>query len=74
MVPDMEVRMEERCVTEILHEEKLLPLTFINLLNIDGDQTMKRSSVRQWAVRFSVSNSDMKDKPHHKWPCIAVTP
>ena len=80
MVPDMEVRMEERCVTEILHEEKLLPLTFINLLNIDGDQREDANTVKWQVLCFSSCNSHTVDGhtdfyklalDHHWWKYIA---
>jgi len=31
MVSDMEVRMKQRCVIELLHVEKWHPQTFINI-------------------------------------------
>jgi len=42
--------------------------------NVYQDQTVDVRTVRQWTVRFSSDNSSMKDKPHSRWPCTAVTP
>jgi len=44
-----------------------------NLLNVYGDQTVHVSTVRQYVVCFSSVDSDLKDKPHSRRPCIAVT-
>ena len=44
------------------------------LLNVYRDQTVDVSAARQWVVRFSSGNSDVKDKPRSGRPCTAVTP
>jgi len=41
MASDMEAWMEQRCVTEFLHAEKMAPIDIHgHLLNIYGDQTV----------------------------------
>ena len=35
---------------------------------------MDVSTVGRWVVCFSSGNSNIKDKPHSRWPCIGVTP
>jgi len=56
---DTEVHMKQRHVIEFLHAEKVAP-SDINqcLLNVDGDQTVNVSTVRQGVVCFSSGNSD----------------
>jgi hypothetical protein len=44
------------------------------LLNVYGDLRVYVSTVRQWMVRFSSGNSDVKNKPRSGLPCTAVTP
>ena len=67
--------MKQRCVTEFLHVEKTAPNDIHrHLLNVYEDQTVDVSTVRQWVVRFSSGDSDVKDKPHSGQPCTAVTP
>ena len=57
----MEVQMKQRCVTELLHVEKIAPNdVYQHLLNIYVDQPADVSTVRPWVVRFSSGNSDMK--------------
>ena len=47
-----------------LHVEKMAPIDIHwCLLYVYGDQTVDVSTVRQWVVRFSRSNSNVKDKP-----------
>ena len=74
MASDMEMCMKWECVTEFLHVEKMAP-TDIHwcLLNVCRDQTVDVSTVRLWVVRFSIGNSDMKDKPWSGQPHISVT-
>jgi len=75
MVPDMEVRMKQRCVIEFLHEEKIAPNDIHRrLLNVYGDQTVDVSTARQWVAHFSSGDSDVKDKPCSGRSCTAVTP
>jgi len=75
---DMELCMKQRCVTEFLYAEKIAP-TDIHwcLLNIYGDQTVDVSTARQWVVRFSSGNNDMKGKhtqmSHHKIKSISIS-
>ena len=75
MASDMEVRMEQRCVTEFLNAEKIAP-KYIHrrLLNVYGDQTVDVSTVRRWVARFSSGDSDVKGKPRSGRPCTALTP
>ena len=75
MASDMEVRMKQRCVIEFLHAEKITPNDIHRrLLNVYGDQTVDASTVRRWVARFSIADSEMKDKPRSGRPCTAVTP
>jgi len=68
----MEVRMKQMCVIEFLHVEKMAPINIHRcLVNTGGEQTM--STARQRVVHFSSGDSDIKDKPHSGWPCIALT-
>ena len=64
MASDMEVCMAQRCGTEFLLAEKM-PLIDIHqyLPNVSGDQTVDVSTVRQWVVCFSSSNSDSVSAP-----------
>ena len=57
MVSDMEVCMNQRCVTEFLHAEKIAPTDIHQLLlNVDGDQTVDVSTVRDgWCVSAVVT-------------------
>jgi len=58
MASDMEVCRRQRCVTEFLHAEKMAPIDIQwHLLNVDGDQTVDVSTVRQWVECFSSGNS-----------------
>jgi len=52
MVSDMEVQMEQRCVIELLHAEKMAPDdTHQCSLNVHGDQTVDVSSMRGgWCI------------------------
>jgi len=70
MVPDTEVWMKQRGVTEFIHLEKM-ECTDIHhhLLNISGDQTVDVSTVMQRVMSFSSGDSDVKDKPCSGWPC-----
>ena len=71
----MEGCMEQRCVIEFLHVEKITPNGIHqHLLNIYRDQTVNVSTVRWRVVRFSSGDSDVKEKPCSGWPCTAVTP
>ena len=75
MVSDMEVPMKQRCGDEFLHAEKMISTDIhLHLLNGYGDQRVNVSTVRQWVVRFSSGDINMKDKPHSRRPCTAVTP
>jgi len=51
-VADREVHMEQRCITEFLHGEKMAPTDIYRcLLNVYGDQTVDESRVRgKWCV------------------------
>ena len=75
MVSDMEVHMEQSCMTEFLHVEKIAPIDIYQyLLNIYGYQRVDVSTVRWWVVHFSSGNSNMNEKPHSRKPYRAVTP
>ena len=48
MASDMEVHMKQRCVTEFLHAENIVPTDIHrHWLNIYGDQIVGVSTVRQ---------------------------
>ena len=74
MASDIEVHMKQSYVSEFLHTENTA-LTDIHrcLPNVYGDQTVDMNAMRQWAVRFSSNDSNMKDKPHSGQPCTAIT-
>ena len=68
----MEVCMNV-CGTEFLHALKMAASDIHwHLMDISGDQTVDLSTVRQWVVCFSSGNSNMKDKPRSRVPCITV--
>ena len=58
MAFNMEVWIEQLCVTEFFHPGKMAR-TDIHwcLLNVDRDQTVDVSTVRRWVVRFSNASS-----------------
>ena len=59
MASDMEVQMEQRCVIEYLHAQKMAPTDNHQcLLNIYGDQPVDLSTVRWWVVLFSCADND----------------
>jgi hypothetical protein len=75
MASNMEVRMNQMCVIEFLHAEKIATNDiYRRLLNVYGDQTTDVSTVRRWAAGFSSGDSDVKDKPRSGRPCTAFTP
>ena len=75
VVSDMEAWMKQRCVSEFLHKEKTASINIHqHLLNVDGDQTVDVSTVRQLAVCFSRSDRDMKDELCYEQPLAYVTP
>jgi len=75
MASDMEVRMKQSCVTELLHAETVAPSDIHRrLLNFYGDQAVDVSALRRLVARFSSSDSEVKDKPRSGRPCTAVTP
>ena len=75
MASDMEVLMKQKCVIEFLYAEKISRNDFHRrLLNLYGDQTADVSTVRPWVARFSIGDSDVKDKPGSGRPCTALTP
>ena len=60
MVSDMEVQMKQRWGIEFLHVEKMEPIdVHWWVLNVCGNQTVDVSTVRQWVVHFTSSDSDM---------------
>jgi len=67
--------MKQRCVIEFLHAQKIAPNDIHRrLLNVYGDQTVDVGTVRRWVARFSIGDSDVKDKPRSRRPCTSVTP
>ena len=74
MVSDMEMHVKQTCGIELPCAEKITPIDIHwCLLNIYGDQTVDVNTVKQWVVHFNSDNSDVKDKPHSRWPYKAVT-
>ena len=63
MLSKMEVRMKHSCVIEFLRLEKKKKPAHIDihccLLNIYGDQTVDRSTMKHWVVHFSSCDSDL---------------
>lgn len=54
MASETEVCMKHKCITELLHVEKMAPTDIHQwLLNIYGDQTMKVSRLKYWVLHFS---------------------
>jgi len=43
-------------------------------LKVCRDHGVDGSTVRRWVLRFSSGNSNMRDKPHSRWPLTAVAP
>jgi len=75
MASDTKVCMKQRCVIEFLHAGKIAPNDIHRrLLNVYGDQTVDVSTVRRWVACFSSGDSNVKDKPCSRRPCIAVGP
>ena len=52
---DMGAHMEQRCVTEFLHVDKMVLLIKIHIYEV---QTVDVSTVRWWVVHFTSGNSD----------------
>jgi hypothetical protein len=51
MASDMEVRMKQKCVIELVHAEKIAPNDIHRrLLNVYEDQTVGVSTVRRWVA------------------------
>jgi len=70
MASNMEVCMNQSCVTEFLHAEKMAAIDIHScLLNVYGNQTVDMSTVRQWVVHHSSGDSDVKDKPCFRYLC-----
>ena len=58
MASDMEVHMKHKRGTEFLHVEKGAPNGIHqHLLNVNRDQTVGVSTVREWVVHFSSGDS-----------------
>jgi len=73
MESDMEMCMKQSCGTIFLHAEKMAPTDIHQcLLNIDGNLAVGVSS-EAVVVHLSSGDSDVKDKPHSRQPCTAVT-
>jgi len=57
--------MKERCATEFLHMEKMVPIdSHWHLLNVDGDQTITKG----WVLCFSSDDSNVKNKSRSGLP------
>ena len=78
LASDIEVQTKQRGGIELLHVEKMAPINICQcLLNISRDQhsgSVGVSTVRQWVVHVSSSDSNVKDKPCSRWSCTSVTP
>ena len=58
MVLNMEAQMKQRCVTELLHAEKMASINIHqHLLNVYGDQTVDVRTTRWWVVCINSGNS-----------------
>lgn len=69
MVSDMEVCIKQRRGTKFVCVEKMASIDIHQcLLIIYGDQTEDVSTMRQWVVCCCSGDSNMKDKPHSRWP------
>jgi hypothetical protein len=69
MASNTEVRTKQRCITELLHVEKIAPIDIQErLLNVYGDQTVDVSTVRRWVLFLSSGDSDMRDRPRSSSP------
>ena len=54
-----ELCMKQRCITEFLHVEEMISTDIHRRsLNVDGDQTVDVSTVRQRVLHFSTGDSD----------------
>jgi len=61
---DVEVCLKQRCVTEFICVEKMTPTDIHQCLpNIDGDQTVAVSTVKQWVVHFSSGDCTSASPP-----------
>ena len=64
MASDTEACIMQRYGSELLHAERMASIDIGgHLLNVNGDQTVDVSTVRQWVVCFSSSNSDSVSAP-----------
>jgi len=72
MTCDMEVRKNQKGITEFLCKEKMAAIHH-HLLNTDGHQIVDVNRVRQWMVCFNSDNSNMKDKPCSGWPSVHLS-
>ena len=58
-----------------LNAGKMAPINIHQcLLNVYENQWVDVSAVRGWVVCFSSGDNRVRDKPHFRQPCIAVTP
>ena len=59
MVSDMGLCVEWRCVTELLHVEKMAPTDIHRyLLNVDGNPEVAVSTVRRWMMHSNIDDSN----------------
>ena len=73
MVSDMEVHMKQRCGIEFLCAGKIAPtdLHWCSV-NVYGALMVDVSTMRQWMVRFSSNDSDVKGKRCSRQPCRSI--
>ena len=63
MVSDVKVQMKQRGGIEFFHAENIASIDIHQYLwNVYGNQTVNVSTVRQWVMHLSSSNSNMKYK------------
>ena len=75
MASGMEMNTKWRCVTGFLNVE-IVTTTDIHqcLLNLYEDQIVDVNSLKRWVVCFNSGDSDVKNKPCSRQPCMSVIP
>jgi len=75
MASDMGVRMKQRDEIELLPVENKAPINILqHLLNLYEDQIVDVNSLKRWVVCFNSGDSDVKNKPCSRQPCMSVIP
>lgn len=75
MMSHMEGCMKQSLSLNYTVWKKIAPTNICwHLLSIHGHQPVDVSTVRWWLVHFSSGDSKVKNKPHSKQLCTAITP